>query len=32
MNASKQKSLCAAFLAQHTSPQADDPIIVLPNA
>ena len=32
MDASKQKSLGAAFLAQHASPQADDPIIVLPNA
>jgi len=32
MDASKQKSLGAAFLARHASPQADDPIIVLPNA
>lgn len=32
MDASKQKALGAAFLARHTSPQADDPIIVLPNA
>ena len=32
MEASKQKSLGAAFLARHASPQGDDPIIVLPNA
>ena len=32
MDASKQKSLGPAFLAQHASPHADDPIIVLPNA
>jgi 2-methylisocitrate lyase-like PEP mutase family enzyme len=32
MDALKQKSLGAAFLARHTSPQADHPIIVLPNA
>jgi 2-methylisocitrate lyase-like PEP mutase family enzyme len=32
MDASKQKSLGAAFLAQPASPHGDDPIIVRPNA
>lgn len=32
MDASKQKSLGAAFLARHATPRSDDPIIVLPNA
>lgn len=32
MDASKQKSLGAAFLARHATPRSDDPIFVLPNA